>query len=62
MANLNVTHEENEGMEYAVHCREKSASAPKASRSERHTFGRRRAKTPQQFNGMHRRRRKKLTW
>lgn len=35
---------------------------PTKSRSERSTFGRGRAKTPQQFNGIHRRRRKKMRW
>lgn len=32
------------------------------SRSQRPTFGRGRSKTPQQFNGIHRRRRKKMRW
>jgi hypothetical protein len=62
MANLNVTHEEIESMDYAVNYRDKSSAAPKGSRSDRHTFGRSRVKAPQQFNGMHRRRRKKLIW
>jgi hypothetical protein len=29
---------------------------------QRANFGRRRGKSPQSFNGIHRRRRKKLTW
>lgn len=32
------------------------------SKRQRPTVGRRRGKTPQSFNGIHRRRRKKLNW
>ncbi len=41
--------------------RTKGTSTP-SSRSKRQTFGRGRSKTPQQFNGIHRRRRKKIRW
>ena len=33
-----------------------------SSKRQRATFGRRRGKNPQSFNGIHRRRRKKLNW
>jgi hypothetical protein len=32
------------------------------SKRRRPTMGRQRGKTPQSFNGMHRRRRRKITW
>jgi hypothetical protein len=34
----------------------------KTSKQQRPTMGRRRGKTPQSFNGMHRRRRRKIMW
>ena len=34
----------------------------KSSKQERPTMGRRRGKTPQSFNGIHRRRRRKMAW
>jgi hypothetical protein len=33
-----------------------------SSKRHRPTMGRQRGKTPQSFNGMHRRRRRKITW
>lgn len=33
-----------------------------SSGNERKTYSRRRGKSPQQFNGIHRRRRKKIRW
>ncbi len=48
---------------YSVHFRKNSdGSADKTARSSRPIMGRRRGKSPQQFNGMHRRRRKKIRW
>jgi hypothetical protein len=44
-----------------VKFRTKGAGTPN-SRSKHQTFGRGRSKTPQQFNGIHRRRRKKIRW
>lgn len=34
----------------------------KSAKRQRPTMGRSRGKTPQSFNGMHRRRRRKMTW
>jgi hypothetical protein len=34
----------------------------RGSKRQQPTMGRRRGKTPQSFNGMHRRRRRKITW
>ena len=48
-------------VEYSVKFRNSSGAAAGKS-SQRTTFGRRRGKTPQQFNGIHRRRRKKIRW
>ncbi len=42
--------------------RTKGGTGTPSSRSKRQTFGRGRSKTPQQFNGIHRRRRKKIRW
>jgi hypothetical protein len=40
----------------------RQANGPTAKASNRQGFGRRRGKSPQQFNGIHRRRRKKMSW
>ena len=37
-------------------------STPSRSTSNRPSFGRKRGKHPQQFNGIHRRRKKKISW
>ncbi len=56
-----MTHEKEYDQEsYQVAYRSNGASSAKP-RSERPTFGRK-GKTPQQFNGIHRRRRKKIRW
>ena len=47
--------------EFNIKFRAQSAGTP-SSRAKRQTFARRRSKTPQQFNGIHRRRRKKIRW
>lgn len=39
-----------------------SRTAPSQRSSNRPTFGRRRRNNPTQFNGIHRRRRKKIAW
>ena len=57
-----MTHDqEYEQQTYQVTFRQSTPEGNK-SRSQRPTFGRGRAKTPQQFNGIHRRRRKKIRW
>ena len=50
-----------EPFEYKVTFRAQADGAPH-TRSKRQTFGRGRSKTPQRFNGIHRRRRKKIRW
>lgn len=40
----------------------RSHEAPSESKAKRPTMGRRRGKAPQQFNGIHRRRNKKIRW
>lgn len=56
-----MTHDkEYEQESFQVAYRNQGANGSK-SRSQRPTFGRK-AKTPQQFNGIHRRRRKKIRW
>jgi hypothetical protein len=39
-----------------------AASTRSADHGNRRSFGRRRGKSPQQFNGIHRRRNKKIRW
>lgn len=55
-----MTHEfeDDHGFDF----RRPKASAATKKKSERQTFGRKRGKTPQQFNGIHRRRKKKIRW
>ena len=50
-----------EQSEFKIQFRAQSSGTP-SSRSKRQTFGRGRSKTPQQFNVIHRRRRKKIRW
>jgi hypothetical protein len=50
-----------EQSDFNITFRAKSTGTP-ISRSKRPTFGRGRSKTPQQFNGIHRRRKKKIRW
>jgi hypothetical protein len=51
-----------EQFEFKIKFRAQEDGGAPRSRSKRQTFGRGRAKTPQQFNGIHRRRRKKIRW
>ena len=55
------TYADDGNVEYSVKFR-KSGGSTATKRSHQPTFGRRRGKTPQQFNGIHRRRRKKIRW
>lgn len=40
----------------------RSTNSSKPKSTNRQSFGRRRGKAPQQFNGIHRRRNKKIAW
>lgn len=40
----------------------RSVERAESSKRQRPAMGRQRGKTPQSFNGMHRRRRRKITW
>lgn len=53
---------DQEDNEFAIDYRQSKPKGTAKQRSERQTFGRRRGKTPQQFNGIHRRRKKKIRW
>ena len=55
------TYTDDGNVEYSVKFRTSNGSAA-SKRPEQPTMGRRRGKTPQQFNGIHRRRRKKIRW
>ena len=59
--NISVNNFDDQSFEYSVKERQEGEGRPK-NRSQRQTFGRRRGKTPQQFNGIHRRRKKKIRW
>ena len=54
----------NEDFDQAVSYRRSSSTSSHrtTSRAKRGSFGRRRGKGPQQFNGIHRRRKKKISW
>jgi hypothetical protein len=62
---MNVSIAELEDV-FADQASERWASTPSKSQdsgnNRRKTYGRRRGKSPQQFNGIHRRRRKKIRW
>ena len=45
-----------------VQYRNESSKTTKTPRANRSSFGRRRGSSPQQFNGIHRRRCKKIRW
>jgi hypothetical protein len=55
------TYADDGNSEYSVKFRN-TVGAATGKRSQQPTLGRRRGKTPQQFNGIHRRRRKKIRW
>ncbi|MEM8678204.1 MAG: hypothetical protein AAGF97_02510 [Planctomycetota bacterium] len=54
----------NDDFDQAVSFRRSSSTSgtTNANRAKRGSFGRRRGKGPQQFNGIHRRRTKKISW
>ena len=53
----------NDDFDHAVTFRRSgSTGGDSKSRAKRGGFGRRRGKGPQQFNGIHRRRKKKISW
>lgn len=56
-----TNYSEDHNADYSVTFRSRSES-PSGSRTSRPTFGRSRGKNPQQHNGIHRRRRKKIRW
>ncbi len=59
--NTAITHYEDREIEYQVFTR-KTAVPPQPKRAQRAIYARRRGKTPSSFNGMHRRRNKKVRW
>ena len=52
----------NEDFDQAVSFRRSGTSESSSKSRQRGGFGRRRGKGPQQFNGIHRRRKKKISW
>ena len=50
-----------EDFEFEANDRQSSARSAKPSAGRR-TYSKKRAKSPQQFNGIHRRRKKKIRW
>lgn len=54
--------EENNNAELKIKFRTAADDTVGRSRSRTSAFGRRRGKSPQQFNGIHRRRNKKMSW
>ncbi len=59
---MNISVNEFEAVEHAVSFRSGSSTRSASSTSRKNqTFGRRK-KGPQQFNGIHRRRKKKIRW
>lgn len=60
---MNVSSENlQEVQDYSVSFRSSSGKKEWSSRDRRSSFGRRRGKGPVQFNGIHRRRQKKIRW
>lgn len=51
----------DDGQDFSIQYR-RGSETPRRPKSQRPTFGRSRGKTPQQHNGIHRRRRKKIRW
>ena len=60
--NISVDNFDEQSFEYSVKKRAGADAGDSKTRSQRQTFGRKRGKTPQQFNGIHRRRKKKIRW
>lgn len=59
--NISTNNLDDNSFEYSVKTRRTGGGDSKPS-SRRQTFGRKRGKGPQQFNGIHRRRKKKIRW
>ncbi len=61
---MNATiYQATDGNELAYHIEFRPArKAPTLQKANRPVFGRRRKNNPKQFNGIHRRRRKKIAW
>jgi hypothetical protein len=58
----NYTTDENNNAELKIKFRTAANDSVGRSQSRNSGFGRRRGKSPQQFNGIHRRRNKKMSW
>ena len=58
--NMAVTNPEENNADYAVSFRHEARSSARPARRANNT--RRKRQAPQQFNGIHRRRRKKIRW
>jgi hypothetical protein len=59
--NASIAGYENQELTYRAKEVEEQILHPSRARRSKH-LARRRAKTPTQYNGMHRRRRKRITW
>ena len=59
--NAAISHYDEQEFIYGSRENQKKAAPPSHARRSRHS-ARRRAKNPVQFNGMHRRRSKKINW
>jgi hypothetical protein len=60
---MNITaHSFEDGKDYTVSFRITPGNKEWSARSRRAGFGRRRGKGPVQFNGIHRRRQKRIRW
>jgi hypothetical protein len=57
-----AVHNPEGDMEYTVSMRHESSARVLPFRGRRRAFGRRRGKGPVQFNGIHRRRQKRIRW
>jgi hypothetical protein len=60
--NASVTSLEELGMDYGQTFRTKSSAARTHDTSRRPKYGRLKGSEPKKFNGIHRRRRKKINW
>ena len=65
MMNAAMTQYDDEGPEYRVEDRRsnhRDAARDEMARSQQASYRRSRGRSPQQYNGIHRRRRKRISW
>ena len=60
--NAAITEYEDQAMDFKVEFRRREATPHKSSSSRGPSYRRSRGKAPQQFNGIHRRRRNRIKW